>query len=280
MPSSSYAAQTTVSASKSMGEILGLFARFGVTKTMSANDENRCHIMFEYKGIPYRISISMPDPADKKFTHTDSRAMRRTGKRTAQEIDKKVRPRQTIIKKELFPFQIKASTEIASKFAEYSLDPLTIRATPSRPKKRNRRMKDKYTPDPMGYYKKYTITRTDDDSEVEGPTFLLRPYDPHARVALAAYAASVRSTNPALAQELEYMILNHLEDGERIAPIDVYFPMEIGRGDLDDLITLVQDARVGSVRYRDASPDNEGFWELDVTDSPLVDEILRMMWRD
>lgn len=30
---------------------------------------------------------------------------------------------------ELFPFQIKASTEIASKFAEYSLDPLTITRT-------------------------------------------------------------------------------------------------------------------------------------------------------
>ena len=67
----------------------------------------------------------------------------------------------------------------------------------------------KYTPDPSGLYKKYNIYRRNPDGtngdEVTGPTFTLRPYDPHAAVALRAYADSVQSENNSLATDLRLM---------------------------------------------------------------------------
>ena len=58
-----------------------------------------------------------------------------------------------------------------------------------------------YTPDPNGLYEKY-IVNTVGGEPLEGPVFVLRPFDPHARVALRAYASSVESENPTLAHDL------------------------------------------------------------------------------
>lgn len=56
--------------------------------------------------------------------------------------------------------------------------------------------------DPRGFYKKYNVTRVDGKPD-DGPFFTLAfNHDPHARVALAAYADSCESENPTLAAEL------------------------------------------------------------------------------
>ena len=68
-------------------------------------------------------------------------------------------------------------------------------------------------PDPKGFYGKYRVFHVGErgtlGEEVEGPVFTLRPYDPHARVALKAYADSVRETNPKLAADLEHLVAAH-----------------------------------------------------------------------
>ena len=60
---------------------------------------------------------------------------------------------------------------------------------------------------------KYIIYRRNEDGtqgeEVDGKTFLLRPHDPHARVAIKAYADSVEETNPQLAADLREMVAEY-----------------------------------------------------------------------
>lgn len=51
-----------------------------------------------------------------------------------------------------------------------------------------------------GLYEKYNVTRTD-GSPIKG-CFVIEFKDPHARIALNAYADSVEMTNPELAQDL------------------------------------------------------------------------------
>lgn len=67
-----------------------------------------------------------------------------------------------------------------------------------------------YTPDPRGLVGKYIVYKRNDDGSqgdlVEGPTFILRPSDPHAQTALLAYAASVRDSNSELADDLETLV--------------------------------------------------------------------------
>lgn len=64
--------------------------------------------------------------------------------------------------------------------------------------------------DMSGFYKKYNIYRRNPDGSdgehIAGPTFTLRPHDPHALVALKAYADSVRGTNSALAADLDALV--------------------------------------------------------------------------
>lgn len=70
-----------------------------------------------------------------------------------------------------------------------------------------------YTPDPRGFVSKYIIHRRNDDGTlgevISGPTFTLRPYDPHARVAMVAYAASVANENKHLADDLLNLVGQH-----------------------------------------------------------------------
>jgi hypothetical protein len=60
--------------------------------------------------------------------------------------------------------------------------------------------------DPSGYYEKFKIVRNDTGEEITEFRFVLIPgppsNDPHARVALRAYADSCDSENSALAREL------------------------------------------------------------------------------
>jgi hypothetical protein len=53
------------------------------------------------------------------------------------------------------------------------------------------------------FFEKYDVRRKDTGEKVEGPLFTLAfARDPHARVALAAYADSVESELPQLATDL------------------------------------------------------------------------------
>lgn len=75
-----------------------------------------------------------------------------------------------------------------------------------------------YTPDSRGLVSKYVVYRRNADGSqgelVEGPTFTLRPYDPHARVALVAYAESVANENPQLAEDVFTLVAEHSEGDE------------------------------------------------------------------
>lgn len=56
--------------------------------------------------------------------------------------------------------------------------------------------------DKDGFYQKFNVTRNDGEP-MEGPWFVLAyARDPHARVALAAYADSVEAELPQLAADL------------------------------------------------------------------------------
>jgi hypothetical protein len=61
---------------------------------------------------------------------------------------------------------------------------------------------------PRGLYDKYRVHRPGHSTEPLDGCFVLRPaHDPHARVALAAYAESVEPCNPALAHDLRAWLL-------------------------------------------------------------------------
>lgn len=74
-------------------------------------------------------------------------------------------------------------------------------------------MKKEYTPDLRGFVTKYIIYRANEDGsqgeQITGPTFTLRPYDPHARKALLAYAESVSEENPELSEDLVQLVKNY-----------------------------------------------------------------------
>jgi hypothetical protein len=53
-----------------------------------------------------------------------------------------------------------------------------------------------------GLYGKYTIIKNETGKEVEGDYFVLKLTDPHAPVALRAYADSCRAENSQLANDL------------------------------------------------------------------------------
>lgn len=70
-----------------------------------------------------------------------------------------------------------------------------------------------YTPDPRGLVSKYIVYRRNEGGSqgepIEGPTFTLRPFDPHARIAMLAYAASVQTENPTLSRDLVSLFDEH-----------------------------------------------------------------------
>ena len=68
---------------------------------------------------------------------------------------------------------------------------------------KGRRLMPQSKLEPRGLYDKYRVTKAD-GSPVDGFTFVLRLQDPHARVAMLAYAESVRAENPILWADLVY----------------------------------------------------------------------------
>ena len=65
-----YAAGTTVSSAKTMGEIQGMLAARGVVKVGTMAEPQSFILAFEFDGVPYRITLPLPDPQARKFTHS------------------------------------------------------------------------------------------------------------------------------------------------------------------------------------------------------------------
>lgn len=64
-----FASGTTVAASKTQGEIMGLLGGRGVTKIATMNDVGLFALAFEYNGVPYRITMPLPDSSDERFNY-------------------------------------------------------------------------------------------------------------------------------------------------------------------------------------------------------------------
>jgi hypothetical protein len=66
-----------------------------------------------------------------------------------------------------------------------------------------------------GLYQKYRVTRGSDGGLCSGRFFVLKyDTDPHARVAVRAYADSVEEQNPTLARDIRLQIAIIEEHGE------------------------------------------------------------------
>ena len=75
---------------------------------------------------------------------------------------------------------------------------------------------EKYTPDTRGWVPKYFVYYKNEDGTqgdlVESPTFTLRPVDPHARVALRAYAESIKEENNDLYNDINNVLKHYDQD--------------------------------------------------------------------
>ncbi len=65
----SYAKNTTVPIVKSQFEILGYLEKSSISKHAFLTDNHESAIVFERKGVGYKISIQMPDSGDKCFRY-------------------------------------------------------------------------------------------------------------------------------------------------------------------------------------------------------------------
>lgn len=87
-----YAAGTTVEASKTLGEVMGLLGGRGVQKIATFNEPGAFHLAFEYEGVPFRLTLPLPDPEDEKFTtyHLKSVKYLRTESSAAELYEKEL----------------------------------------------------------------------------------------------------------------------------------------------------------------------------------------------
>lgn len=70
---STYAANTDVSADKSRAEIERTLRRYGADGFMYGWETNRAVIGFTMNARQVRFVIGMPDPNERRFTHTEAR---------------------------------------------------------------------------------------------------------------------------------------------------------------------------------------------------------------
>ena len=68
-----FAQDTSVSVEKSKAEIEGLLTRYGATAFASGWQGNRAQIQFEAQGRRIRFVLPLPDPKNRKFTHSPER---------------------------------------------------------------------------------------------------------------------------------------------------------------------------------------------------------------
>jgi hypothetical protein len=72
-----YAEGTSVSTEKSRGEIETILRRYGASGFLSGYDEDRAFIAFKMSDRQVKFFMGLPNPADRRFTHTTHRNLKR-----------------------------------------------------------------------------------------------------------------------------------------------------------------------------------------------------------
>lgn len=82
-----FAEGTGVAPSRSVEEVDRLLSRFGADGFFYGREEGQAVVGFRYRGRVFRLTIPLPDPSDRDFTHTPTRGTRRdnTAARRAYE---------------------------------------------------------------------------------------------------------------------------------------------------------------------------------------------------
>lgn len=88
-----YASATDVSSDRSQQEIQRTLRRYGATQFAMGWTNSQAMIGFVIKDREVRFLLPMPDPQDRKFTHTPSKGLRRTAAQQEAEYEQAVRQR-------------------------------------------------------------------------------------------------------------------------------------------------------------------------------------------
>jgi hypothetical protein len=73
-----YATNTDVSSERSRGEIERTLQRYGADRFAYSSSRTEAMVGFTCDGLMVRFVLPMPDPASRKFTHTEARGMKRS----------------------------------------------------------------------------------------------------------------------------------------------------------------------------------------------------------
>lgn len=88
-----YAAKTQVSSDGSRREIEQTLRRYGATAFAYGWDAQAATLMFEVENRRVMFRLPMPDPADRRFTHTPAKGQLRDPAATEREYEQAVRQR-------------------------------------------------------------------------------------------------------------------------------------------------------------------------------------------
>lgn len=86
-----YAQQTSVSVDNSRNEIERTLKRYGAKEFMYASSGDKALIMFQAKEKRIRFILALPNRNDRKFTHTQSRGVKRTIEAQEKEYEQACR---------------------------------------------------------------------------------------------------------------------------------------------------------------------------------------------
>lgn len=122
-----YASQTTVSSERSRAEIEKTLRRYGAKSFAYGWNEATATIMFEIGDRRIRFMLPLPNPKDRKFTHTAT-GKPRNGSNVEQTYEQAVRQSwralNLVIKAKLEAVAANIST-IEQEFLSYIVDPAT-----------------------------------------------------------------------------------------------------------------------------------------------------------
>jgi hypothetical protein len=122
-----YASQTAVSSDRSRAEIEKTLRRYGATSFAYGWNEHAATIVFEMNDRRVRFALPLPDPKERRFTHTDTGKPRAaTVAETAYEqaVRQSWRALNLVIKAKLEAVASNIAT-VEQEFLAYIVDPAT-----------------------------------------------------------------------------------------------------------------------------------------------------------
>jgi hypothetical protein len=90
---SRYAENTQVSSEASRAEIERTLRRYGASEFAYGWDKQQAALMFALANRRIRFALPMPDPTERRFTHTPGRGLERTAEAREKEYEQAVRQR-------------------------------------------------------------------------------------------------------------------------------------------------------------------------------------------